>query len=77
MCYSNGLSLCQVTVQLNIDSWPKTVSVLWQIPQYFVISISEILFVVPGLHLAYTQVKALVYRGTELSGFVLMHLLCI
>ncbi|XP_072417141.1 solute carrier family 15 member 2-like isoform X1 [Chiloscyllium punctatum] len=44
-----------VTVQLNIDNWPKTVSVLWQIPQYLVISMSEILFAVTGLHLAYTQ----------------------
>ncbi|XP_067869243.1 solute carrier family 15 member 1-like [Heterodontus francisci] len=44
-----------VTMQLNIDIWPKTVSVLWQIPQYFIISVSEILFSVTGLHLAYTQ----------------------
>ncbi|XP_067825277.1 solute carrier family 15 member 2-like [Heptranchias perlo] len=44
-----------VTMQLNIDHWPKTVSVLWQIPQYLIISMSEILFSVTGLHLAYTQ----------------------
>ncbi|XP_069761243.1 solute carrier family 15 member 1-like isoform X2 [Narcine bancroftii] len=44
-----------VTVSLHIDSWPKTVSVLWQVPQYLVISISEILFVVTGMHLTYTQ----------------------
>uniref|UniRef100_UPI00398E6652 solute carrier family 15 member 1-like n=1 Tax=Pristiophorus japonicus TaxID=55135 RepID=UPI00398E6652 len=44
-----------VTIQLNIDNWPKTISVLWQIPQYLVISMSEILFSVTGLHLAYTQ----------------------
>ncbi|XP_078079868.1 solute carrier family 15 member 1-like isoform X2 [Mustelus asterias] len=44
-----------VTMQFNIDNWPKTVSVLWQIPQYLVISVSEILFSVTGLHLAYTQ----------------------
>ncbi|XP_048470322.1 solute carrier family 15 member 1-like [Rhincodon typus] len=44
-----------VTMQVNIDNWPKTVSVLWQIPQYLVISMSEILFAVTGLHMAYTQ----------------------
>ncbi|XP_072343042.1 solute carrier family 15 member 2-like isoform X1 [Scyliorhinus torazame] len=44
-----------VTMQLNIDHWPKTVSVLWQLPQYIIISVSEILFSVTGLHLAYTQ----------------------
>ncbi|XP_078385966.1 solute carrier family 15 member 2-like isoform X1 [Cetorhinus maximus] len=44
-----------VTMQLNIDICPKTISVLWQIPQYLVISTSEILFSVTGLHLAYTQ----------------------
>lgn len=58
-----------VTVQLNIDSWPKTVSVLWQIPQYFVISISEILFVVPGLHLAYTQAPSSMRSVTMAAWF--------
>ncbi|XP_051894872.1 solute carrier family 15 member 2-like [Pristis pectinata] len=58
-----------VTMQLHIDNWPKMVSVLWQIPQYLVISISEILFVVPGLHMAYTQAPSSMRSVTMAAWF--------
>ncbi|XP_078280573.1 solute carrier family 15 member 1-like [Rhinoraja longicauda] len=58
-----------VTMELNIDRWPKTISVLWQIPQYLVISITEILFVVPGLHLAYTQAPSSMRSVTMAAWF--------
>ena len=35
---------------------PNTVSVLYQIPQYIFITAGEILFSIPGLSFAYSQV---------------------
>jgi len=37
---------------------PNTVSVLYQIPQYILITAGEILFSIPGLSFAYSQVPA-------------------
>ena len=34
----------------------RPVSVLWQLPQWFVLSVSEVLVSVTGLEYAYTQV---------------------
>ncbi|KAK2187024.1 hypothetical protein NP493_180g03033 [Ridgeia piscesae] len=41
-----------------VNKAPKNVSVLYQIPQYIVITMAEILFSVSGLQLAYSQVSA-------------------
>ncbi|XP_062894118.1 solute carrier family 15 member 1-like isoform X1 [Mobula hypostoma] len=60
-----------VTMQLLIDRWPKMVSVMWQIPQYLVLAISEILFVVPGLHLAYTQAPSSMRSVTTAAWFAI------
>lgn len=37
-------------------SVPNTVNILWQIPQYFLISVAEIMFGVAGLEFSFTQV---------------------
>lgn len=34
---------------------PNTVSMLWQLPQFFVITLGEILFSVTGLEFSYSQ----------------------
>lgn len=34
---------------------PNSVSVLWQLPQYFVMTMGEILFSVTGLEFSYSQ----------------------
>lgn len=40
------------------DARPNTVPLLYQIPQYVVITMGEILFSISGLHFAYSQAPA-------------------
>lgn len=35
---------------------PNAVSVLWQIPQYFIMTVAEVMFSVTGLQFSFTQV---------------------
>lgn len=40
---------------------PNTVNMLWLIPQYFLISVAEIMFGVAGLEFSFTQVTNLTF----------------
>jgi len=68
-----------VAPDLIRQSPDSTLSVLWQIPQYFVISVGEILFSITGYELAYSQaplsMKSLVfalYLLTDAVGNVII-----
>ena len=39
------------------DVSPKSISMLWQIPQYVTITAGEVLFSITGLEFAYSQVS--------------------
>lgn len=47
--------LCAGFVQHKINSEPEKISVLWQLPQYVLISVAETMVAVTGLEFAYTQ----------------------
>ena len=49
------------------DSKPNEVPLLYQIPQYVVITMGEILFSISGLHFAYSQVKVLLLHVDTLE----------
>lgn len=38
-----------------VDVRPRTVSMLWQLPQFFVITLGEVMFSITGLEFAYSQ----------------------
>ena len=40
-----------------VDGLPRKVSILWQIPQYFVITVGEVMFSITGYEFAYSQVS--------------------
>ncbi|XP_061482552.1 solute carrier family 15 member 1 isoform X2 [Rhineura floridana] len=52
-CASDGLSLTYVE-----DIQPNTISMAWQIPQYFIITCAEVVFSVTGLSFSYSQAPA-------------------
>ncbi|CAH1140864.1 unnamed protein product [Phyllotreta striolata] len=58
-------------VKLFTMSVPNTVNMLWQIPQYFLISVAEIMFGVAGLEFSFTQapksMKTVTIAGWYLS----------
>ncbi|XP_071941747.1 solute carrier family 15 member 1-like [Antedon mediterranea] len=50
-----SLGSCQPIIVVHVDINPNTISIFWQIPQYFVITFGEILFSVTGLEFSYSQ----------------------
>ncbi|KAG5894367.1 hypothetical protein JTB14_015644 [Gonioctena quinquepunctata] len=60
-----------VFVELYTMSVPNTVNILWQVPQYFLISVAEIMFGVAGLEFSFTQaprsMKTVTIAGWYLS----------
>ncbi len=40
-----------------VTSHVRQVHILWQLPQYFIITVGEILFSITGLEFAYSQVR--------------------
>lgn len=47
------------------DIKKSTIHILWQAPQYFIISLGEVLFSVTGLAFAYSQVSPRVFLFTS------------
>ncbi|CAG9821729.1 unnamed protein product [Phaedon cochleariae] len=58
-------------VKLYTMSMPNTINILWQVPQYFLISLAEIMFGVAGLEFSFTQaprsMKTVTIAGWYLS----------
>lgn len=58
-CLINSLSqIFQLIIKKFADVSPKSISMLWQIPQYVTITAGEVLFSITGLEFAYSQVSA-------------------
>lgn len=51
----NPVKAGQLVVKKYNDVSPKTISMLWQIPQYITITAGEVLFSITGLEFAYSQ----------------------
>lgn len=48
--------ILQLIIKKFADVSPKSISMLWQIPQYVTITAGEVLFSITGLEFAYSQV---------------------
>ena len=58
-CFIKLLSqIFQLIIKKFADVSPKSISMLWQIPQYVTITAGEVLFSITGLEFAYSQVSA-------------------
>jgi len=56
---------------------PNDFAILWQIPQYMIITAGEIMFSITTLSFAFTEVKMLIHRFSDInfSSFVYFRLL--
>ncbi|XP_033113867.1 solute carrier family 15 member 1-like isoform X2 [Anneissia japonica] len=52
---TSSLNACEPIMVVHTDIYPNSVSIFWQIPQYFVITFGEILFSITGLEFSYSQ----------------------
>ncbi|ERL89478.1 hypothetical protein D910_06844, partial [Dendroctonus ponderosae] len=50
---------------------PNCVNILWQIPQYFLISVAEIMFGVAGLEFSFTQAAPKSMKTVTIAGWYL------
>ena len=63
------LFLYQIKILEYTDLTPQRLSILWQIPQYFVITLSEVFFAIPLLEFAYSQVDNSAFTLRKLLKF--------
>jgi dipeptide/tripeptide permease len=55
MIFTIASYILSAFVQIRVEKYPGKVSVFWQLPQYILISVGEILISITGLEFAYTQ----------------------
>ena len=55
------LFVLQLLIKKYTDVQPKSISMLWQVPQYVTITAGEVLFSITGLEFAYSQVRTSVF----------------
>ena len=57
MLVSRDLEINKMRVNMFTLTTPNSIHILWQFPQYFVITASEVMFSVTGLEFSYSQVS--------------------
>ena len=68
-CLINLLSqIFQLIIKKFADVSPRSISMLWQIPQYVTMTAGEVLFSITGLEFAYSQVSASRVQSLWLSS---------
>lgn len=75
----NDLVTKDVIFQLQFfvyeDVTPRPLSILWQIPQYLLITLGEVMFSITGLEFAYSQVRKSIYFPVRFSTYLLIDFL--
>lgn len=49
---------------------PNTINIMWQVPQFIIITVSEVLVSVTGLEFAYTQAPPAMKSVLQVSGLL-------
>ena len=57
ICYLIEKSVLQVEV-----TTPNSISILWLLPQYFVVTVAEVMFSVTGLTFSFTQASPIFHN---------------